>query len=169
MPVIPAGWLVWLKWGAIVLAVAAAAAISGSLVNSHWHDKWLKRDAADLKAQVANAAENERINSEWAKKFSELQDQAAADRRQRESKYEKDLADYRNGNLRLRAQFTCYRNLSETAAAGQRIDDAGKCGLSDADVEFLIRFAKEANRLRDKVTELQGRIKAIYDGMQSKK
>lgn len=150
-----------IKWGGFALLIAGAAALSGALVNSHWQQRWLNRDAEDLKAQLANARENSRINAEWASRFHAIQVQAITDQKKREATYEKTIADYRNGSLRLRKQFTCYRDLSEAAAGGRVSDGAGDCGLSAADVEFLIRFSKEANRLRDKVTSLQDVLSSL--------
>lgn len=163
MITLPTGFLPWIKWGAIALLVLAAAAITGSQVNSHWKDKWLSRDANDLRAEIANAKENAAINAHWAEQFAAINQQAIEHQRKRDQTYEKTMADYRAGNKRLREQFTCYRDMSQSAASGRPIDDTRKCGLSDADVQFLVQFGREANRLRDKVTDLQNTIRAIQN------
>lgn len=163
---IPAGAISYVKWGGFALLVIGASALSGALVNSHWNEKWLRRDAADLQAQVNNAAEISRINSQWAERFAALRAEDIAAQKKRDQKYEADLSAYRAGTIKLRQQFTCYRQLSKGAASGRQPDGAGNCGLSDADVQFLISIAREANRLRDKVTSLQGVVNSITTGLQ---
>jgi hypothetical protein len=163
MITLPAGFMPWIKWGALALLVLVAAAITGSLVNSHWNEKWLLRNADDLKAQVKNAEENAAINAHWAQQFANISQQAIEHQRKRDQTYEQTMADYRAGNKRLREQFTCYRDMSKAAASGRPTDDARNCGLSDADVQFLVQFGREANRLRDKVNDLQDTIKVIQN------
>ncbi|UJH95964.1 putative i-spanin [Pantoea phage Nafs113] len=161
MPVIPAGILPWLKWGVFALLLLGAAALSGALVNSHWKDKWLERNATDLRAQVRAAQADADNYATWAEKFAAVVGKSAANQKLRDSTYEKTLADYRAGNKRLREQFTCYRDMSQNAASGRPTDGARGCGLSDADVEFLVQTGREGNRLRDKVNELQDIIRAM--------
>lgn len=158
---IPAGIMPWLKWAAFALLLLAAAALSGALVNAHWKDKWLERDAADLRAQVRASQADAKNYADWAEKFAAVSAKSAANEKRRESTYEKTMADYRAGNKRLREQFTCYRDMSQNAASGRPVDGARNCGLSDADVEFLVRTGREGNRLRDKVSELQAVVRAM--------
>lgn len=163
MPVMPQWAGPVLKWGAIALLIAGSAAIAGSLVNNHWKQKSLQRDVDDFKAMVKNAQENAEINAHWAQKFADISQRAVEQQRNRDQTYEKTMADYRAGTKRLRAQFECYRDMSHAAASGQSTDGAGDCGLSDADVQFLIQTGREGNRLRDKVNNLQDVIRAIQN------
>lgn len=163
MALIPPGVMPWLKWGAVALLIAGSAAITGSLVNSHWKEKELLRNVTDLKAMVKNAQENAAINAQWAQQFADISQRAVNQQRNRDQTYEKTMADYRAGTKRLRSQFDCYRNMSRAAASGQSTDGAGNCGLSDADVQFLVQFGREGNRLRDKVNNLQDVIRSIQN------
>lgn len=68
------------------------------------------------------------------------------------------IASYRSGNIRLRKQLQCttelLRRVPDSTATGSLPIPEGNCGLSTADVEFLVRFAAETNRLRNKVNSL---------------
>lgn len=68
------------------------------------------------------------------------------------------ISEYRSGNIRLRKELQCsndlLRGVSDATTTGRLAVPEGNCGLSSTDVENLVRFAAETNRLRDKVNSL---------------
>lgn len=79
-------------------------------------------------------------------------------RRNAQASADSSIAAFRAGNLKLRKQLQCttelLRSVPDATTTGSLPIPTGNCGLSTADVEFLVRFAAETNRLRDKVNSL---------------
>lgn len=114
-----------------------------------WNAKWSARDAADLKADN----EQRQHSTEQSNRLAAAQALAAENYlkgvNDGKAAADRTIADYRNANLRLQKRFDglqCVsRSVSNTSTAGSVSDAASDCGLSDADVEFLIRFAQHAD------------------------
>ncbi len=64
------------------------------------------------------------------------------------------------GDIKLRQRFTCPSHVPETAAGPGRRDEAGQAGLSNADAEFLVRFAGSADAAAQQLTACQAILTA---------
>lgn len=147
---------------AVITALVVAYG-SFYVTNEHWSAKWSARDLSDQKAQADRAAAN----------LSKLHDDAIA-MADIDAKHQQEIAEiqknanntiasYRAGDLKLRAQFTCAaRGMSEAATASDIRDAATRCGLSEADVEFLVRFGERADVITRQLAESQAIIRRWY-------
>lgn len=146
----------------IALAVVAGVFLSGYQYSNHtWQAKWSKRDAADERAKSAALIEATDKNS----RIAELQDEAAQayEKGKKDAQNEADatIAAYRAGTIRLRQQFTCFNRSVSNATTSIGISDAARdCGLSERDVEFLVRFAERANKVAHQLKAAQDIIRA---------
>jgi hypothetical protein len=147
---------------AVITALVVAYG-SFYVTNEHWSAKWSARDLSDQKAQADRAAAN----------LSKLHDDAIAmadidaKHQQEISEIQKNanntIASYRAGNLKLRQQFTCAaRGVSEATTASDIRDAATRCGLSETDVEFLVRFSERADVIIRQLAEAQAVIRRYY-------
>lgn len=139
--------------------------------NTTWQGKWDKRDEEDRKAEQAQLKKT----TEQNKRLSAAQALAASNYlkgvQDGKASADKIIADYRNTNLRLQQRFDglqCVsRSLSDTARTRSVSEAAITCGLSDRDVEFLVRFSQRADDTARQLVAAQQIIrnwKAITDG-----
>lgn len=139
-------------WKLISIALLAAGAVA--------YVAYLREAAADARVERNKAQEDSKAarmslsvaNSRYAALEKGGQAVAAIDRDllkendDAQAATDRTIADLRSGNLRLRKQLaarTC-RTGEASAAAGGR-DEVETTGLSNADGEFLIRLADEAD------------------------
>ncbi len=140
--------LVWLTW---------------HQTDTYWRNKWLSRDAADLQAQIRQAQENAAQERDWQQKFAQVDQDYQRGLKAAQDEADRNLADYRNGIKRLRSQFTCAAgNMPDTATASGIRDAAARCGLQPADVEFLIRYGRDAEGTRQQLIAAQALLRKIY-------
>lgn len=169
----------------LILSLLAALFTGGYAAGKHytnaeWQVRWEKRNADDKESQRLAAErdlqESERIRQrEYASaqqsqaNIAELQ-QRLDDAKSRENDL---LGDYKRGIMRLRQQFRC--GLSQAASAVQDAkavagsDATARCGLSGADVEFLIRFARSANEVSSKLRAAQKELCNQYQAINGQK
>lgn len=146
----------------IALAVVAGVFLSGYQYSNHtWQAKWSERDAADAKAKSAALIEAADKNS----RIAALQDEAAQayekGKQDAQNEANATIAAYRAGTIRLRSQFTCFNRSVSNATTSTGISDAARdCGLSKADVEFLVRFAERADKVAHQLKAAQDIIRA---------
>lgn len=146
----------------IALAVVAGVFLSGyQYSNNTWQAKWSERDAADERAKSAALIEATDKNS----RIASLQDEAAQayerGKQDAENEASATIAAYRAGTVRLRQQFTCFNRSVSNATTSTGISDAASdCGLSQADVEFLVRFAERADKVAHQLKAAQDIIRA---------
>lgn len=165
----------WLKTAAPVVAVFLFGLLcawgGSSWTDSGWQTKWANRNAADQEAENARRKQA----TEAGNRLSAAQAMAAINYlngvKDGKASADKTIAGYRATNLRLQKRFDglqCIsRSVSDPARAGSLSDAAGACGLSDADVEFLVRFAQRADDTARQLAAAQQIIrdwKAITDG-----
>lgn len=146
----------------IALAIASFA-IGAFITNEHWEGKWKDRDIADLTAAKGRLESNAATEQKWADKFADISSwyQNSLDKNRNEA--DKTIADYHNGNIRLRKQLTCaVEGLSGSAEPRQVGVDARKCGLQERDVEFLVRYAERAQAVNIKLEKAQKLLRVIY-------
>lgn len=126
----------------------------------------------DLQQTNASLAkDNQYLTSlnERKDKINALEEQIATLQVESASAYEKGrqeaqlvaddtIARYKSGNVKLREQLSCSRELlrsvPDSATTGRLSIPEGNCGLSEEDVRFLVQFAAETNRLKEKVNSL---------------
>lgn len=146
----------------IALAVVAGVFLSGYQYSNHtWQAKWSARDTADEKAKSAALIEAAEKNN----RIAALQDEAAQayekGKQDAQNEANATIAAYRAGTIRLRSQFTCFNRSVSNATTSTSISDAARdCGLSKADVEFLVRFAERADKVAHQLKAAQDIIRA---------
>lgn len=133
------------------------------------------RVQAEFNAYKAQVAEGDRQAREAATRLQKRQ-QAEYDYLQNKLTQEKQdaiaqrdavIADLRAGTVRLRQRFRCpvpaapAGGPAGTSAGG---DAAGDRGLSDADAEFLVRFAGDADNVARQLGACQAVIRADRQG-----
>lgn len=89
-------------------------------------------------------------------------DQFIRDTKETLDEKERTIADLRAGNRRLRERFQCPPNgVSRNSQAPSSSDGATQSGLLDADAEFLVRFAAEADERVNQLTACQAVLKDV--------
>lgn len=149
-----------------VLVVSALVAGYGwkrgySTANAQWQTKWQARDLADKQAELAARKDA----TEKSNRLAAAQEQAAQayekGKQDAENEASATIAAYRAGTVRLRQQFTCFNRSVSNATTSTGISDAARdCGLSERDVEFLIRFAERADKVAHQLKAAQDIIRA---------
>lgn len=109
--------------------------------NAGQADIQAKWDESRAKADKAERAKEQA----WNKAVWDLAYAAEIKRAEREQETDRTIADLRDGTLRLRDRFTCPKASRDPAAAAP----AQEPGLLNEDVEFLLRFAGEADTIAD--------------------
>lgn len=154
------------RQAAVVTALILALAVwlTWKVTNSQWKEKWLARNATDLSAMLTNAQNNAAQEHDWQRKFAAIDaDHQQKIKRVNDAK-DRLIADYRAGNKRLRESLSCAAaNMPGTATASGVRDAAAKCGLSGADVEFLIRYAADAQAVAVQLADAQALLRVIYN------
>jgi hypothetical protein len=134
-----------------------------------------------FKAVIAQNAENEAKQRAALEAKARDTEQHAADamarideQHQKAIENEKAKADaviaaYGAGTVRLRNRFTCPAtgtggNMSAAATSTGQRDERTQGGLQQQDVQFLVRFAAEADELADQLSACQSIIKADRAG-----
>lgn len=146
----------WKVWAALALVIAVL------WLRSHWIGVGEDRVQARWDAQKAvYAAEREaaRVAARQTEERHRAEYKAIAERFTREQEKANEeanriIADLRSGNLRLRQRFTCPR-MPETAGGSEGNHGADQAGLSERDVDFLIRFAERADTAARRLTACQ--------------
>lgn len=155
----------------LVLAVLTGCALGG------WYARGWKadRDIADLRGQIAAAqagAANVAKEAERQAREKERQHAAAIlaittkhreEMSHAKQEHDRVVSDYRAGNLRLRERFTCSApagGASTATAHPDWLDGTPQGGLSDADVEFLIQFATDADEVAISLSTCQATLAA---------
>lgn len=145
---------------AAVIVFGLVCAWRGSeWTDSNWQTKWSKRDTDDGKAEIAQRQDS----TDKSNRLAAAQALAAQNYlngvKDGKAGADKIIADLRTGNRRLQQRFDglqCIsRTVSSSAAAGSVSDAASDCGLSDTDVEFLVRFAERADNVARQLTAAQ--------------
>lgn len=138
----------WVKVAAILLAVVCL--FGGGYYAGH--------HVAALNAQVEISKINARVESDRLKAEQEarakeqlaadtlahIQDQNEQDRADAQAQYEKDVADLRAGNLRLRKQWQCPSTSVPGTTSGSGEPDAA-ADQRAADAANLVRIAADAD------------------------
>lgn len=132
-----------------------------SIADRSWQDKWQARDLADKQAELAARKDA----TEKSNRLAAAQEHAAQayEKGKQDAQNEADatIAAYRAGTVRLRSQFTCFNRSVSNATTSTGISDAARdCGLSERDVEFLIRFAERADKVAHQLKAAQDIIRA---------
>lgn len=132
-----------------------------SIADRSWQAKWQERDLADAKAEL----DARKDATEKSNRLAAAQEQAAQayekGKQDAENEASATIAAYRAGTVRLRQQFTCFNRSVSNATTSTGISDAARdCGLSKADVEFLIRFAERADKVAHQLKAAQDIIRA---------
>lgn len=149
--------------GAAVAIIVLASWLTWHTTNTGWRNKWLERDAAELQATIRAAEANEKQQQEWATRFADIDKKHQEQLRAINDEKDRTISSYRAGNLRLRKAFDCTAvSLPDTATAAAIRDAARGCGLSTANVEFLIRYAADAEATRRQLIEAQALLTEIY-------
>lgn len=141
-----------------------------------WQMKWDRRDEADRKTEQ----EQRQRTTEQNNRLSAAQALAASNYlkgvKDGKASADKTIADYRNANLRLQQRFDglqCIsRSVSDPAGTRSVSNAASSCGLSDADVEFLVRFSQRADNVAKQLAAAQKIIadyRAIINGQNKSK
>ena len=162
---------------AIAMVIALALLFGAFLFGHHVEHQARVAEVATIKQQHADAlaaANKARADAEQAARDTEAK--RVADMAALDANYQKELsdaktvsdrtiADLRAGGRRVRERFTCNAGgggVPSTAQAGTRTssaDAAGAGGLRQADAEFLVRLADEADRCAIQVKGLQGVVR----------
>lgn len=163
-------------WESIAAIIVVAAvwlggfAIGMKFERDEWQTKWQARDLADAKAEL----DARKDATEKSNRLAAAQEQAAQayekGKQDAENEASATIAAYRAGTVRLRQQFTCFNRSVSNATTSTGISDAARdCGLSKADVEFLIRFAERADKVAHQLKAAQDIIRADRAVMNEKK
>lgn len=141
-----------------------------SIADRSWQAKWQERDLADKQAELAARKDA----TEKSNRLAAAQEQAAQayEKGKQDAQQEADatIAAYRAGTIRLRSQFTCFNRSVSNATTSTGVSDAARdCGLSERDVEFLIRFAEQADKVAHQLKAAQDIIMADRAVMNEKK
>jgi hypothetical protein len=165
-------WFRALPYAAGVIAITAALYLAEShgegVRDTYWKGVIDKANAqhaqqlADLEAS-ARADEEAKANALYA-----------ADRQLIESKQneidsrDRTIAGLRVGSISMRDRFTCAAGTDQrvpgpAAGTGQR-DAAGQRGLQQADGEFLVRLASEADQVTHQLAACQAVVRADRGG-----
>jgi hypothetical protein len=152
---------------AVIAGLLGAGYVTGTRVaNLQWQGKWSARDAADNEARTLaseNARKDEQQAAENAAAIDKAYQQGAAHAK---ANADRIIADLHTGALKLRQSLTCTisgADLSNTNSATRISDAARTCGLSNADAEFLIRFAERADQVALQLRAAQAFIQAEYE------
>lgn len=146
----------------VAVLVAAMLVMYGyNKADEAWQAKWTARDLADAQAELAARKDA----TEKSNRLAAAQEQAAQayEQGKQDAQEEADatIAAYRAGTIRLRSQFTCFnRSMSNATTSASVSDAASRCGLSETDVEFLIRFAERADKVAHQLKAAQDIIRA---------
>lgn len=132
-----------------------------SIADRSWQAKWTERDLADKQAELAARKDA----TEKSNRLAAAQEQAAQayekGKQDAQNEANATIAAYRAGTIRLRSQFTCFNRSVSNATTSTGISDAARdCGLSERDVEFLIRFAERADKVAHQLKAAQDIIRA---------
>jgi len=155
----------------VAVLVAAMLVLYGyNKADAAWQTKWQARDLADEKAKNAALIEATEKN----KRLAAAQEQAAQayekGKQDAQQEAESTIAAYRAGTIRLRSQFTCFnRSMSNATTSASVRDAASGCGLSETDVEFLVRFAERADKVAHQLRAAQDIIRADREVMNEAK
>lgn len=153
----------WLKIvgpiAAVIIFGLACAWCGSAWTDSNWQTEWSKRDTDDGKAEIAQRQDS----TEKSNRLAAAQALAATNYLNgvKDGKADADriIADLRTGNRRLQQRFDglqCVsRTVSGSSSAGSVSDAASGCGLSDTDVQFLVRFAERADNVARQLTAAQ--------------
>jgi len=149
-----------------VYRLLGTALLAGGLFGSGW---WIGRDGAQDKAREAALlaeAKAEKIRQAtedgWRRAHWDLAYAAEEKRVAREREVQSDIDALRAGAIRVRDRFSCPK-APATPGAGPK-PDAKESGLLSADVEFLLRFAAEADTIADE----RNQCIASYNALRSK-
>lgn len=146
----------------VAVLVAAMLVLYGyNKADEAWQAKWQKRDLADEKAKNAALIDA----TEKSKRLATAQEQAAQayekGKQDAQQEAEATIAAYRAGTIRLRSQFTCFNRSMSNATTSASVSDAARgCGLSETDVEFLVRYAERADQVAHQLKAAQDIIRA---------
>lgn len=124
--------------------------------NAGQADIQAKWDESRAKADKAERAKEQA----WNKAVWDLAYAAEIKRVEREQETSRTIADLRNGTLRLRDRFTCPKASGDSAPPAT----AKESGLLNEDVEFLLRFAGEADTIADE----RNQCIASYNALRAK-
>lgn len=154
----------------VVLLCAGSAWMASSHTDGKWQAKWLERDLADKQAEL-NARKDA---TEKSNRLAAAQEQAAQayekGKQDAQNEANATIAAYRAGTIRLRSQFTCFNRSVSNATTSTGVSDAARdCGLSERDVEFLVRFAERADKVAHQLKAAQDIIRADRAVMNEKK
>lgn len=147
-------------FAALMLAAAAVAGVQSWRLD-HAHAAQAKAERA---AAVATIAASEAARKEEQARAGVFDAIARAyERGKSDGKAAADsvLAGVRDGTYVLRDKFRCpARPAGQIATGAGSRDDAEGAGLSDTDVQFLVRFAAEADDVVRQLTACQAVIEA---------
>lgn len=164
----------------IVIAFLAISSAYLYVTDKGWEEKWAKRDAADFKAsqeaqryQMELEQANREKERQNAAQVASLENRLSMETRNHEKVKADLMAQYDNGNKRLRKQFQCAASEAgkaiQNGSAGAGSDAASKCGLSRSDVENLIRLAQQANDISSRLTTAQLELCSVYEAVNGEK
>lgn len=154
-----------------VKSIIASAVITAIVVaygafyvtNEHWSAKWSARDLVDQKAQADRAAANLVKQHDDAIAMADIDAKHQQEIAEIQKNANNTIASYRAGDLKLRQRFTCAaRRVSEATTSAAVRDAATGCGLSETDVEFLVRFGERADVITRQLDEAQAIIRRWY-------
>lgn len=146
----------------VAIVIAAMLVMYGyNKADDAWQLKWTARDLADKQAEL----EARKDATEKSNRLAAAQEQAAQayekGKQDAQQEAETTIAAYRAGTIRLRSQFTCFnRSMSNATTSASVSDAASGCGLSAADVEFLVRYAERADQVAHQLKAAQDIIRA---------
>lgn len=149
----------------VAFLVAAMLVLYGyNKADAAWQTKWQARDLDDVQAELAARKDA----TEKSNRLAAAQEQAAQayekGKQDAQQEAESTIAAYRAGTIRLRSQFTCFnRSMSNATTSASVRDAASGCGLSETDVEFLVRFAERADKVAHQLRAAQDIIRADRD------
>lgn len=168
---VQAGWAVtkgiatripWQVWAALAVCVGLWAVhhhgyATGYAASESRYSVLMARQQADFAAALRQARATEhRQSAAFSATLAQLkQEQAHA-----QAESDRTVADLRAGRLRVRDHFTCPARVPETPTGAPGSDGAGEGGLSDADAEFLVRLAADADATAQRLTACQALLAA---------
>jgi len=154
--------LPWQAWAA--LALLAGGLFYGHLrYNAGQANVQAKFDAyrADIQAQADKAAADAR-GKEQAQRadFAAIQSKLVSENADAHAEIDRLSADLAAGRVRLRSRFACRPVLPAAAAGAPGSSQAGEGGLRDADAEFLVRLAGQADDTARQLATCQAILKS---------
>jgi hypothetical protein len=157
-----------LKYAAVVIAITAAAYgcyhHGVSTTTARYEAVIAKANAAHAKDLADKLAAARAEEQSKAADMHAIDTQTIQDKQNEIDSRDSTIADLRAGSLRLRDHFTCSagsdKRLPDVAATAGKRDAARQGGLQQADAEFLVRLASDADQVARQLQACQAVVRS---------